>query len=384
MGERRGSGEKRVVMKKETFKQRFLFSALVGVALFFAACSDTGSGPSGATEADFVATFAPWPGRAIAAYTLIADDYCAGLSGQTHADTMMANRGMGMAFGAIVGNCGESDWGDAKAKIARGHEIINHSWSHPCFTNVTECGSGPVIGEEAYDLQLRQSSETIEVGTGFYPTFFIFPFDCATEASLDYLKNLRYLGARMGSKMELNGDTFDPFRPNFDVNWPLHQKQYQRWNLNEMVDAVLAQGNGWAIREIHGVDDGWGPISYDEMRDHANYLKTKVDAGQLWVAPPSEVVQYHNQREHYTLQTVVRLDTLTLEPIYLVEFQGTELSEELYNRPLTLVVGDLPELTDGVWEAKQSLSEPQSFSPGEEIRIEVFPLKGTLEIRKRL
>lgn len=358
---------------------------LGSLALVFFSCSESGTGPN-VPQISFSAQFAPWPGKAIAAYSLIADDYCGGLRGQTHADTMMANRGMGMAFGAMVASCQSSDWMDAQAKMARGHEIVNHSWDHPCFTDVEECGSGPVVGPHDFDLQLAQSGNRIGERTGRYPTFFVFPYDCATDEALNYLRQLGYLGVRMGAKQQLNENQFDPFRLNFDVNWPVGQKEgFQRWTLNEMVDAVLEQGQGWAIREIHGVDDGWGPVTYAEMREHADYLQQKVAEGSLWVAPPSRVIQYHNQRNHYTLHTLVRSDTLQtegvemLQGVYVVEFLGGPLSET-YNTPLTLVVKDLPQ--EGVlgWRAKQTTGEEVILPAEEELRIEVFPSRGELAL----
>lgn len=369
----------------------FFISLLSG--LLFLGCSDTGSGPSnGGGDPDpegsspFRVSIAPWPGTAIAAYTLIADDYY--LTSQIHADTMMANRGMGMGFGAIVSNIARATWQDARAKIGRGHEIVNHSWDHPCFTDVEECGSGPVVGTEAFPLQLKQSTEVIEQNAGVRPTFMVFPFDCATDTALSYLKNeLGYLGARMGQKQKLNENTFDSFRPNFDVNWPVEQKENQRWSLNELIDAVLTQGGGWAIREIHGVDGGWGPVPLAEMREHADYLKSKVDAGLLWVAPPSRVIQYHDQRNHYKPVASVRIDTVMWdgvpvaeEEVFSVSFTGSPLSP-LYREPLTLVISDLPDRGNLQWSLRIGVQEPITIEATDEIRVEVRPELGPVELR---
>ena len=290
-----------------------LLPLLASAALLLASCGDSSSSSddhlsssgdassSGSGDgANPSVAIAPWPGTAVAAYTLIADDFCGGLAGQAHADTMMANRGMGMAFGAMVASCSDGDWALARERIGRGHEIINHSWSHMCATTVERCGSGPTYGPELFEQEFGQSTQGIEQNAGVRPTFFIFPYDESTDTARAYLKGLGYLGARAGEKLKLNGDVFDPFRPNFDVNWPEGQKEgMQQWGfVTGLTDALIAQGHGWGIREIHGVNDGWGPIALDSMRAHADELKRLVDAGKLWVAPPSEVIRYHDQREH--------------------------------------------------------------------------------------
>ena len=242
-----------------------LLPLLASAALLLASCGDASSSSSGGGNGDGTlslprVSIAPWPGTAVAAYTLIADDFCGGLAGQAHADTMMANRGMGMAFGAMVASCSDGDWALARERIGRGHEIINHSWSHMCATTEERCGSGPTYGPELYAQEYGQSTDGIERNVGVRPTFFIFPYDESTDTARAYLKGLGYLGARAGTKMRLNDDVFDPFTPDFDVNWPEGQKTgRQRWGfVSGMTDALLEQGHGWGIREIHGVNDGWG------------------------------------------------------------------------------------------------------------------------------
>jgi len=333
------------------------------------------SGQSGShknAEGPFNAYIAPWPGNAIAAYTLIADDFCGGLAGQIHADTMMANRGLPMAFGAIVGKCGAEDWVDALAKIERGHEIVNHSWDHPCFTNKGECGSGPVVGPDAYALQLMQSSDKIENETGVYPRFFIFPYDRAPIEAINYLRNLGYFGSRTGQQMALNDDVFDPFSLNYDVNWPVGPETYQRWTLNEMIDTLLEQGYGWAIREMHGVDDGWGPVPYAEMQAHANYLKEKVNEGVLWVATPTQVIQYHCQRNYYDLKTEI------VDGVYSIDFINP-LLDLRYTDPVTLVIEDLPEEVLS-WEVKQEGRGSMIMDNSSPLKITIVPGQGKIEL----
>ena len=339
-------------MKKTAFPLLFALLAFVGCDGGSGGPSSSDGSSSGGGSFDGAnpsVAIAPWPGTAVAAYTLIADDFCGGLAGQAHADTMMANRGMGMAFGAMVASCSDGDWALARERIGRGHEIINHSWSHMCATTVERCGSGPTYGPELFAQEYGQSTQGIEQNAGVRPTFFIFPYDESTDTARAYLKGLGYLGARAGEKLKLNDDVFDPFRPNFDVNWPEGQKAgMQQWGfVTGLTDALIAQGHGWGIREIHGVNDGWGPIALDSMRAHADELKRLVDAGLLWVAPPSEVVRYHDQRNHYGADIALAVDTtvypdldslVEIDTVYRIDLTGEPLDARYDGRPLTLVV----------------------------------------------
>ena len=337
------------------------------------------SGEGGSGNAGPHVSIAPWPGTAVAAYTLIADDFCGGLAGQAHADTMMANRGMGMAFGAMVASCSDGDWALARERIGRGHEIINHSWSHKCATTEERCGSGPTYGPELFAQEYGQSTDGIEQNAGVRPTFFIFPYDESTDTARAYLKGLGYLGARAGTKMLLNDDVFDPFRPNFDVNWPEGQKEgRQRWGfVSGLTDALIAQGGGWGIREIHGVDDGWGPIALDSMRAHADELKRLVDAGLLWVAPPSEVVKYHDQRNHYGVE-IAEVDDGNGRS-YRIDLTGEPLDSRYDGRPLTLVVTGLR--LDGDAALAEQDGRNDMLSVSDTMRVEFAPGAGPMEIR---
>ena len=371
----------------------FVFAAAAlscGCSSSGSSSSNGGDGDSGSEKENPRVSIAPWPGTAVAAYTLIADDFCGGLAGQNHADTIMANRGMGMAFGAMVASCDDAAWAQARGMISRGHEIINHSWSHMCATTVERRGSGPTYGPELFAQEYGQSTQGIEQNLGVRPTFFIFPYDESTDTARAYLKGLGYLGARAGTKMLLNDDVFDPFLPNFDVNWPEGQKEgQQRWGfVSGLTDALIAQGNGWGIREMHGVDDGWGPVALDSMRAHADELKRLVDAGLLWVAPPSEVVKYHDQRNHYGVEISAEIDTSSsanADRFYRIDLTGDPLDSRYDGRPLTIVLSGI-ETSASKLRVEQGtdvrLYDKRSpIVPEDTIRVEFAPGAGPMTVR---
>ena len=48
---------------------------------------------------------------------------------------------------------------------------------------------------------------------------------------------------------------------------------------------------------MHGCGDGsYGAVATQDYTNHLDYLKSKVDSGDLWVAPPSQVIKYKHAR----------------------------------------------------------------------------------------
>jgi len=83
---------------------------------------------------------------------------------------------------------------------------------------------------------------------------------------------------------------------------------------NQYVDDTIAAG-GWGIREFHGfhpLDDeaGFETISEADYGTHLDYVKTKRDAGSLWVSGPSPVLRYRFARDACALPTVTGGSTL--------------------------------------------------------------------------
>ena len=58
--------------------------------------------------------------------------------------------------------------------------------------------------------------------------------------------------------------------------------------LNHYVDEAFST-KGWSVREVHGIDPddkamgGWEMVPIANYQAHLDYVKTKVDSGDLWV-----------------------------------------------------------------------------------------------------
>jgi peptidoglycan/xylan/chitin deacetylase (PgdA/CDA1 family) len=244
----------------------------------------------GALTVDSIAT---WKGNAQGAYTIIHDDICDYTIDSLFdiAEPELTLRGLPAAFGAIVSRCQERKlWSKLMQVMSHGHEIINHTWDHKDI----------VVDAPSLDLEIDQANLVLDANLpGQKTSFFIFPYDSFDDAAVERVGSLGYLGARAGKKGVNAADFPDGLRVMFDV-WGGENSIYNLQGdvLKLYVDLAIAQG-GWAVREFHGVADStfWAP-TIEDYEAHLDYVKSKVDSGELWVDTPSAVVRYRFSRQY--------------------------------------------------------------------------------------
>jgi hypothetical protein len=70
--------------------------------------------------------------------------------------------------------------------------------------------------------------------------------------------------------------------------------------LDGYVDEAIAAG-GWAVRELHGLDPvdpkAWEAVSVADYRIHLDHLRSRADAGALWVEGPTTIARYRFARD---------------------------------------------------------------------------------------
>jgi hypothetical protein len=273
---------------------------------------------------------ATWRGNATGAYTIIHDDVCDGsvASVFTKADPELTKRGLHAGFGAIVQECVQGNqWAKLKTLLSHGHDIFNHSWSHPCLGTAGMC-SGNGTANSDYATQVTKSTETLEAMLNIQVQYFIFPYDVCGAGALGQVKELGYLGARCGGDMHgVNDANFtDPFANKFDIWGPSYSiygkagpcagaggeeptaasSACRLYVLNHYVDEAIRL-KGWANRELHGFtgDPGvWQQMPLADYQAHLDYVAEKQKAGDLWVEGPTPVIRYRFAREACTKPTV--------------------------------------------------------------------------------
>ena len=213
-----------------------------------------------------------------------------------------------------------------KTLLAHGHDVFNHSSTHPCMTkNVTLAESCDPIAPLSVDYtkEIDDSTTALKTRLGIPIDFFIFPYDVCDPAAITRLKALNYLGARCGTGTTTNAATFpDSFQLTYDVWGPAYSayltnakcvgvKVYETTPalspaacrtlvLQQLVDDAITRKE-WAIREVHGFDgdpDVWEALSLTDYKAHLDYVKSKMDAGLLWAEGPTPVLRYRWARQY--------------------------------------------------------------------------------------
>jgi hypothetical protein len=239
-------------------------------------------------------------------------------------------------FGVIVGSCNSTPglWAQVRTLIAQGHEVYNHSWSHPCLGTASQCGVN--LRSTNIALEIDQSTDVLAAQVGVTARYFSFPFDVCGADAVARLKQVGYLGARCGTRGVSPSDFPDAFATRFD-QWGPSFSIYgntgpcagtgtanantapdsrpvacRRYVLNQFVDDAIAQ-QGWALRAFTGFlgDPGaFQPVSLADYNFHLDYVRSQVQAGMLWVEGPTTVLKYRWARQLCPMPTVVDGRTL--------------------------------------------------------------------------
>ena len=218
-------------------------------------------------------------------------------------------RGTFWMVGAWMPAVAEADtthftWAEAKEMSDRGHEMSNHTWSHPYMT---------MLSDEDLLNEIKKNDEAILVNIGKPSTTFCFPYNAFNEKVIAAAMEGR-VGARL-KEFWLGGQ-----------NSP---KEY----LHKQVEDALASGS-WIAGMTHGINYGYDcysdPTEFTDFLDHLKSLESRI-----WIGTFRDVAAY----------TAVAKDvTLTVEPAEkgITVTPTTTLDKALYETALTMTVN-----TDG-------------------------------------
>jgi peptidoglycan/xylan/chitin deacetylase (PgdA/CDA1 family) len=247
-----------------------------------------------------------WRDDARGAYSIIHDDTCGWeLDGiQRLALPALERRGMRAGLAAIVKECEEQDlWPVLRGAEARGHEVINHSYSHERVT-AENAGLEVARAKAALDRRLRRPVR-----------FYAFPFDSFTPETVAAVERSGHTAARAGNRDDNDGfehpplNTADPgneWAVEFDV-WPRAYSRYSHYRGLDLLNVHAwnaMERRGWAVREFHTVvgegqqaEPAWfGPIPISTYERHLDFLVEARRRNLLWIDTPSTVLDYRRAR----------------------------------------------------------------------------------------
>jgi len=194
----------------------------------------------------------------------------------------MRTRGLRAGLAATVTLCSEGGWTALRTLAAEGFEIVNHGWWHQDPTSEI---AAQEVDESRKELQRR---------TGANITFYACPYSTPNPDIVRFALQHGHLGVRSGARIGaiVKPGEVDPADIPFDPFGSGSRHGPPETQLETFLDSAMDQ-RAWAVRGLRGVaDTSWEPIAEGPYVRHLDRLTKLVKLGDLWVAPPSEVLQH--------------------------------------------------------------------------------------------
>ena len=192
---------------------------------------------------------------------------------------------------------GGQDWEGRLAPwrgaAASGHEIGNHSLSHPCPDQVFEAPGGlerMSLQELERDIlaaqeRLVQIAPRQERWTFAYPCYATFVGRGESRQSYVPLIAKHFLAGRAAGEY---GFANDPARVDLACFAALPVERMSGFEMIGLVEQLAFQG-GWVVLVFHEIDGSRLTVGSYDYRMLLDYLKRKEEAGEIWTAPVVEV-----------------------------------------------------------------------------------------------
>lgn len=162
----------------------------------------------------------------------------------------------------------KASWEEWRQVAAAGHEIGNHSMTHPSLVTITD----PTV----LDTEITGAGECIAEKMGAFPYSFACPYT-APAAHIRRVALQRHRAVR------------DDYTGYGDYNGRL----FTAAEANALVDNAIRNGT-WLVPVMHGVDGrGYCPISSTVLREHLAYVRSHDR--DLWVDTYAHVSQYRTE-----------------------------------------------------------------------------------------
>lgn len=193
-------------------------------------------------------------------------------------------------------------WKQVGELAARGHEMSNHSWSHPSLPDLNN-------NELAYEIFRCDSA--LEVATGKRPITFCYPYNAMSE------KVVRAASAnRVGTR------TFQDAQGQ-------EVSKCTKESLSEWLQQTIERG-AWSVTMTHGTTYGYDKWENPQLLwDLYDEVKSRED--EVWVGTFAEVAAYREERENTSLRVRRFCRNIYIRPTL-------NLDERIFTEKLTLRV----------------------------------------------
>jgi len=215
-------------------------------------------------------------------------------------------------------------WDEIRRHMAEGHEMANHSITHPFM---------PALDEANIAYELDKSKQEMLEQLGPKSTFSVeAPYGIDDPRVKDVVASRFPLTRNwvLDDFMDgiLRGDRRDPTQS---------KKEYLQWQrgplsrttLDEMkgwVDTSQAHGI-WLVLAFHGIEGiGWESLTTETVRSYYDYIAGRE--GHLWVATFQDGAKYARERHNSAIATKASGDRIEVTVTH-------SLDQTLYDLPLT-------------------------------------------------
>ena len=235
----------------------------------------------------------PWPGKCQGAVSLTFDD---GLASQLALAVPLLNRfDLRGTFYLNPGDDFEQTLAPWREVAAFGHELGNHTVSHPCSCNfafVVESGRRSLeemtLGE--MESEIEEASRRIQI-LAPQQTDISFAYPCYQTFVGRGLTQQSYvpLVARHCIAGRGRGETAnDPLRCDLAHVWSWPCERMSGAELVGLAEQAASQGR-WGILTFHGVHEGHLPIGERDLAELCAFLARERD--RIWTAPVATVAR---------------------------------------------------------------------------------------------
>ncbi|HEY3418281.1 MAG TPA: polysaccharide deacetylase family protein, partial [Armatimonadota bacterium] len=206
--------------------------------------------------------------------------------------------------GASRSGNGGLSWEELREMARMGQEIANHSLTHANLPKTTD----PAI----LDREINGSAQLITEKLGTAPLTFCYPGngrdDRVLAAVMQHHVASRVNCVGYGSKVATD---FTPAMA------------------NAIVDKALRE-RSWIVPMLHGVEEGYSPITGDTLRAHLAYVQSRQS--EIWVDTFANIARYVREREQ------AQLTVTTREANTAIFTLTTPLDPLIYTVPLTIII----------------------------------------------
>jgi len=227
------------------------------------------------------------------------------------------------AFSYSAGGINKITWDDLQNVAEQGHEIGNHTITHPYL---------PIMDKANILYEVEKCKEDILNNLGFKHSLSIeCPYGIEDERVMEYVKPIYpFLRNRITEpyiKEILRGDPEEPVSAGKEyVQWqrgPLSKTPMDE--MKKWIDITMDK-NVWLVLVFHGVEGiGWEALPKEKFVEYFDYIK--VNEHQLWIATFQDAFKYIRERMHSKIDLKMTQDIITIS-------LSNNLDSQIYNLAL--------------------------------------------------